>query len=81
MLGDRVLSLPSGKSSAFTGCIPMNSYNDTKQDINGICEGIGCYANATSKLSVKVGNKGQIILFLCEKCEPRFSDCEITLSL
>lgn len=60
-------------------CIPMDSYDKAKQDINGICECIGCNANATSRVSVKVGDKGQITLFLCEKCRPRFNTalCDI----
>ena len=57
-------------------CISTDSYDAAKQDINGICECIGCNANATSSVSVKVGDKGQITLFLCEKCKPRFSDSE-----
>lgn len=55
-------------------CISTYSYDAAKQDINDICECIGCNANATSSVSVKVG--GQITLFLCEKCKPRFSDSE-----
>jgi hypothetical protein len=55
-------------------CISTDSCDAAKQDINGICECIGCNANATSNVSVKVGDKGQITLFLCEKCKPRFSD-------
>ena len=54
-------------------CIPMDSYDRAKQDINGICECIDCNANATSRVLVKVGDKGQITLFLCEKCRPQFS--------
>jgi hypothetical protein len=54
-------------------CILMDSYDKAKQDINGICEYIGCKANATSKVSVKVGDTGQITLFLCEKCRSLFS--------
>jgi transcription elongation factor Elf1 len=58
------------------GCISTDSYDAAKQDINGICECVGCNANATSRVSVKVGDKGQITLFLCEKCKQRFSDSE-----
>lgn len=57
-------------------CIFTDSYDAAKQDINGICECIGCNANATSSVSVNVGDKGQITLFLCEKCKARFSDSE-----
>jgi hypothetical protein len=52
---------------------PMNSGSKQMEDINGICECIGCYSNATSRVSVKVGDKGQITLFLCEKCRPQFN--------
>jgi hypothetical protein len=41
---------------------------------NGIvCECIGCYAKATDKITLKIGSKGTITLFLCENCKPRFS--------
>jgi hypothetical protein len=43
------------------------------RDINGICECMDCNANATSRVLVKVGDKGQITLFLCEKCRLQFS--------
>jgi hypothetical protein len=38
-----------------------------------MCEALGCKAKASSKVSVGVGDKGHIDLFLCEKCRPRFS--------
>jgi hypothetical protein len=78
MLDGRIRSLPSSKSSTSTGCDPMNSSDQPIENINSICERIGCNANATSKISVKVGDKRQITLFLCEKCKPRFSDSEVT---
>jgi hypothetical protein len=52
---------------------PMNSSSKQTENINGICEGIGCVAKATSKVPVKVGAKGRIVLLLCEKCKQRFS--------
>lgn len=61
-------------------CIPMNNYDEAKQDVNSICESADCDADATSKVSVQVGDKGQIILFLCEKCKPRFSNSAVTSS-
>jgi hypothetical protein len=54
-------------------CIPMNSYDEAKQDINSICECVGCDAKATSKVQVNVGDKDKITLFLCEKCKPLFN--------
>jgi hypothetical protein len=73
MLDGRVESLPSSKSSTSTGCIPMNSSNQPTESINSICEGLGGNAKATSKVPVKVGAKGRIVLLLCEKCKQRFS--------
>jgi hypothetical protein len=73
MLDGRVESLPSSKSSTSTGCDPMNSTDKPIENINSICEGLGCNAKATSKVPVKVGVKGRIVLLLCEKCKQRFS--------
>ena len=52
---------------------PMNSSNQPIENINSICEGLGCNAEATSKVPVQVGVKGRIVLLLCEKCKQRFS--------
>jgi hypothetical protein len=52
---------------------PMNSSSKPTENINSICEGLGCIAKATSKVPVKVGAKGRIVLLLCEKCRQRFS--------
>ncbi|MGA9170933.1 MAG: hypothetical protein WCF03_01870 [Nitrososphaeraceae archaeon] len=42
-------------------------------DDSAICEALGCYSKATGKITLKVGSKGTITLFLCESCKPRFS--------
>ena len=55
---------------------PMNSSSKQTENINDFCEGLGCIAKATSKVPVKVGAKGRIVLLLCEKCKQRFSYSE-----
>ena len=51
-----------------------NSNIRSPEIINPICEAIGCYSEDTNKIAVKVGSKGSIILFLCDKCKLKF--CE-----
>jgi hypothetical protein len=41
---------------------------------NVICEAYGCYAKATTEISVKVGQQGTISLLLCKDCVNRFTD-------
>jgi hypothetical protein len=41
---------------------------------NVICEAYGCYAKATTEISVKVGQQGTISLLLCKECINRFTD-------
>ena len=46
--------------------------NDTKhlihhqRQISVICEGVGCSAKATTKVTTRLGSEGTIFLFLCE---------------
>src|SRR5215212_9095069 len=42
------------------------------QDNKGICEANGCSENATNELRVNVGKFGEITLFLCTACLPKF---------
>jgi hypothetical protein len=39
---------------------------------NVICEAYGCYAKATTEISVKVGELGTISLRVCKDCENKF---------
>ena len=40
----------------------------------GICEAIGCFAQATEKIQVKIGQKGTIRLYLRSNCVGKFAD-------
>jgi hypothetical protein len=39
---------------------------------NTICEAIQCFAKATNKIDVKVGESGVIPLYLCKHCVRKF---------
>jgi hypothetical protein len=39
-----------------------------------ICEAVGCFAEATEKIEVKVGEKGTVCLYLCNNCVGKFAD-------
>ena len=54
----------------------MNIINESLDNIDRICEGLGCDAKVTSKVAVKVGATGTIFLFLCDNCKSRFSSPE-----
>jgi hypothetical protein len=41
---------------------------------NSVCEAYGCYAKATTEISVKVGELGTISLLLCKECVNRFTE-------
>ena len=41
---------------------------------NGICEAVGCFARATTKIKVKVGQLGSISLDLCNDCIGKFNE-------
>jgi hypothetical protein len=38
-----------------------------------ICEAVGCFAQATEKIQVKVGEKGMLCLYLCSTCVGKFT--------
>jgi hypothetical protein len=46
---------------------------------NNICEAVGCFAEATSKVDVKVGLEGTITLYLCVNCIHKFDQKEMML--
>jgi hypothetical protein len=57
------------------------NYNYYAPDANnGICEANGCTARATTQLSVRVGDLGNILLSLCSNCVTRFADEDMSLS-
>jgi hypothetical protein len=39
---------------------------------NTICEAVGCFEKATTKVNVKVGNLGSVSLDLCIDCVGKF---------
>jgi protein-arginine kinase activator protein McsA len=41
-----------------------------------VCEAIDCKAKARVTITVNLGDKGSISLYLCEKCRSRFSDID-----
>lgn len=41
------------------------------------CEAVGCGANATTKVTTRLGSDGTIFLFLCDNCKPKFMRGEI----
>lgn len=38
-----------------------------------ICEAVQCFAQATEKIQIKVGEKGTIWLYLCSSCVGKFA--------
>jgi Rieske Fe-S protein len=57
----------------------MNKSSELTQNINNICEHVGCDSKATLKMLVKVGKTGTISLFLCDSCKSRFSPHKVDL--
>lgn len=54
----------------------MNQNALFTEDNTKTCEAVNCFALVTKKIKVKVGQKGSIHLFLCEKCESKFQEAE-----
>jgi hypothetical protein len=48
-------------------------------EANNVCEALNCFARATNKISMKMGNKGIILLELCNDCVPRFVGDKVSL--
>ena len=46
---------------------------------NTICEAVGCFEKAVTKIDVKVGKLGSISLDLCSSCIHKFDQKERTL--
>jgi hypothetical protein len=51
-------------------------YSNNNDDI---CEAVGCFAEATTKVNVKVGLRGIITLYLCVNCIDKFDQREKVL--
>jgi hypothetical protein len=58
--------------------LTMNDTNEQSEINNITCEGFSCSTSATSKIAVKVGTTGTILLSLCDSCKSRFSSHEAT---
>jgi hypothetical protein len=54
--------------------IKYGLYSELNDD--HICEALGCFAEATTKVDVKVGVKGTITLHLCVNCINKFDQKE-----
>ena len=50
----------------------MSENTISSEIYNVICEAYGCYAKATTEISVKVGELGTISLRVCKDCENKF---------
>ena len=50
----------------------MNNEVLDSQVNNSICEGYGCFNKATTKINVKVGQLGTILLEVCIDCIGKF---------
>jgi hypothetical protein len=48
---------------------------------NCICEAVQCFAKATAKIDVKVGETGVIQLYLCNHCVGKFDRKADTLDI
>ena len=52
---------------------PKNQSNDPTLD-DQTCEAVGCFANASDVIFVKVGKLGELTIPLCKKCISEFED-------
>ena len=54
----------------------MNNNNLSQATNNDVvCEAVGCYARANTKLPVRVRSQKTIYLFLCDNCKPKALLC------
>lgn len=49
-------------------------WNDNDSELGNTCEAVGCFAKATARIAVKVGNLGAISLLLCSNCVTKFQE-------
>lgn len=52
----------------------MNQCKIAQEVNNSICEAVNCFSPAEVQLKVKVGQLGNISLFLCNDCVRKFSE-------
>ena len=50
----------------------MNKYSISSEINNLICEANDCKSNASEEIRIDAGKFGQISLFLCKDCIPKF---------
>jgi hypothetical protein len=51
-------------------------WNQNDPELGNTCEAAGCFAKATARIAVKVGNLGAIPLQLCSNCVTKFQEAE-----
>lgn len=44
-----------------------------ESELNNICEAVGCLSKATTTIEVEVGQRGTILLSLCNGCVSKFT--------
>lgn len=46
--------------------------NQQNVAVSEMCEALGCSENATKQISIPVGEKGSIVLSVCQNCVKKF---------
>ena len=63
------------QTSKPTGVTTPLSQNIISSEVNkSLCEAVGCFAQATTEIKVKVGKQGKISLLLCKGCVNKFRE-------
>jgi transposase-like protein len=52
----------------------IDSVRSTEINNNIICEAMGCYYKATNKITLSIGYRETISLFVCAKCRSKFQN-------
>jgi hypothetical protein len=55
---------------------PMDDNILPSEVYKGLCEVLGCFAQATGEIKIAVGHLGTINLLVCNNCIPKFTDYE-----
>lgn len=61
-------SKPTGVKTSMSQGVISSKVNKS------VCEAIGCFAEATIEIKIKVGKQGSISLLLCKGCVSKFRD-------
>ena len=61
-------SKPTGVTTPLSQGVISSKVNKS------LCETIGCFAQATTEIKVKVGKQGTVSLLLCKECVNKFRD-------